>query len=72
MGGEMKTVMDVILDSLEWKPTGEPDQYEGDDAALPYATHEGVLQIGNASLRCFQLSDGRRVFDLDDIEKFFM
>jgi len=68
----MKTVMDVILDSLEWRPLGEPDQYEGEDATLPHATHEGLLQIGNARLRCFQLSDGRRVFDLDDIEKCFM
>jgi len=72
MPSEMKTPIGAVLDSLEWKPTGDPDQYEGERAALPYATHEAVLQIGNARLRCFKLSDGQRVFDVDDVEKFFM
>ena len=60
-----------MLDSLDWKPTGAPDHFEDERAALPYATHEAVLQIGSARLRCFQLSNGQRVFDADDVQNFF-
>lgn len=35
------------------------------------ATHEGVLNIVGVAIRCYQLSDGRRVLDGDDVERLF-
>lgn len=36
-----------------------------------HVTHEGKLKIGEHVLRCYALSDGRRVFDSDDVHAFF-
>lgn len=57
-----------MLDGLTWKPI------EGNvspDDSLPYATHSGVLQIAEFSLRCYRLSNGMAVFDADDVNAFF-
>lgn len=34
----------------------------GDDIALPRATHQGKMAVGNLELDCYVLADGRRVF----------
>ena len=70
---EMMTALELqlMLNALEWKPTGAQDHYEGERSSIPYATHEAVLHIGSKTLRCFQLSNGQRVFDADDVEMFF-
>jgi len=57
-----------LLDTLDWTPVDKP---EGVDPDGLYATHEGVLEIGGARLRCYQLSDGQRVFDAGDVAEFF-
>jgi hypothetical protein len=63
-----KTPIDFMLDALDWKATGnEPTP----GSSLPYATHAGVLVIGDASLRCYRLSTGEAVFDADDFENFW-
>lgn len=36
-----------------------------------WATHSGVLKIGEIELRCHVLSNGMRIFDKDDIDKYF-
>jgi hypothetical protein len=55
-----------MLDGLEWRELkGTP---EGD---LPYATHEGILAIGEYKMRVYQLNDGRRVINGEDIAGFF-
>ncbi len=36
-----------------------------------WCTHSGVLDIGGIKLRCHILSNGMRIFDAKDIEKFF-
>lgn len=41
------------------------------DGKLPYITHEGVMKIGDANFRCYVLSNGMRIFDAEDVEKFF-
>ena len=66
----MKRPVDVLLDGVVWKQvSGEVvDQDDG----IPYATHEGVLEVGGLSLRCYRLSDGRAVFNADDLEVFFI
>lgn len=67
---EMKTPVEIMLDGLPWRAV-EPDVEPSIDSGLPTVTHEGVLKIGGFSLRCYQLSDGTRVFDADDITAFF-
>lgn len=65
----MKTPIEMMMDGVEWK------QREGtvpdSDDGLPYATHEGVLHIGEAALKCYRLSDSRAVFDAEDVRRFF-
>lgn len=41
------------------------------DDPIPTATHSGVLKIGEAELRCHVLSNGLRIFDGDDLARFF-
>jgi hypothetical protein len=38
---------------------------------LPYVTHEGVLKIGEHEIKSYILSNGERVFDADDFERFY-
>lgn len=59
----------MILNGIKWEPLAIP---EGINDDMPYATHSGLLDLGNGqSLRCYQLSNGMRVFDSDDVEQFF-
>lgn len=63
-----KAPIETILDRLDWQ------EIPGDvlvDDGLPYATHSGVLDIGGFVLRCYQLSDGQRLFDAEDVERFY-
>jgi len=70
-GGEevnMKRPIDMVLDQLTWVPlVNGPDP----DSTLPYATHEGVLDIMGHKLRCYQLNTGKRVFAEKDFLAFF-
>ena len=54
------------LDNVDWQPIPKPDATDG----LPWATHEGVFQIGDVELRCYQLSNSQRVIDCDDLQAF--
>lgn len=56
--------IDTMLAGVDWKPTGN---VRGPDD-LPVATHEGVLAFGGIELRVYQLDDGRRVFNADDVK----
>lgn len=62
----MKAPIEILLERLDWKRLPAP---EGTDGL--YATHEGVLEIGELHLRCYMLNDGQRVFDADDIHRAF-
>ena len=63
----MKTPIEMMLDGIEWRPC------EGvvDHSSDLYATHEGVLRIGDLELRCYTLNTGQPVFSAEDIENFF-
>lgn len=61
------TPIDSMLDSVDWVAT---DCQEGSDG-VPVATHEGVFKLGELSLRCYRLSDGRAVFHADDMRAAF-
>ncbi len=62
-----KTPIEAALDQVDWSPTG----ISHSDSELPYATHEGVFSLGNISLRCYRLSDGRAIFHADDMRALF-
>lgn len=47
-------------------PSQAPDLDE-----TPHVVAESVLDIGPCKLRCYVLSDGRRIFDAKDLEVFF-
>lgn len=40
------------------------------DDGLPYATHEGVLDVDGIKLKCYILNNGQRVIDSDDVYSF--
>ena len=66
----MKTPMDALLNAVEWQKV-EQSEYIGIADDLPWVTHSGILNIGSASFRCYQLSDGTRILDAEDVEEFF-
>lgn len=66
----MPSPIDYLMDSLEWTPV--PDQQRAQaESNLPYATHRGVLTIGDMSLGCYRLNTGQAVIDGDDMQKYF-
>lgn len=66
----MTTPMDNLFGAVEW--TALPrDGDEPWDGVEPHATHEGTLTIAGFSFRVYQLSDGSRVLDADDVAAFF-
>ena len=65
---EARSPMNYVLDGVLWEQAGGPQE---DSADLPWVTHQGVVDFAGVRLRCYQLSDGQRVFDADDIEAAF-
>jgi hypothetical protein len=57
-----------MLDDI-LKPVDAPPEHVGNPDGLPWVTHAGVLRLGGVELRCYQLSDGRRVFDGEDVAR---
>jgi len=64
------TPADAMMQTVEWQAI-EPDAHMLADDGMPYATHEGTLNIGGFEFKCYQLSDGRRVIDAESMERFF-
>lgn len=65
----MKTTIDTLLDSLEWKPEPKPEVSNNSD--LPFVTHSGLLRLNGVQLKVYQLSSGERVIDADDLQELF-
>jgi hypothetical protein len=61
------SAVELLLNTVEWHETGMTD--DGDD--LPYPTHKGVLNIGGIELKCYRLSNGKRVLDAESVARFF-
>jgi hypothetical protein len=58
----------MMMDGVAWRVCeGETPADDG----IPYATHEGELDIMGIKLKCYQLNDGRRVFDADAVNELF-
>lgn len=60
-----RSPMDQLLDGVEWTARGEVPP---EDTSLPYATHEGVLRIGDVVLKVARLNDGRAVIEKGGID----
>lgn len=61
------TPIEKMMEMVEWRETGAV----GDQSGLPWATHEGVFQIGEASLRCYRLNTGQAILNAEDMQAFF-
>lgn len=65
----MNSMFEQMLNNLDW----EDVTYEvPPDGKIPYATHMGVIEVGDSALRVYQLSNGKRVIHCDDLEAFFL
>ena len=65
----MTAPIEMMLDGVSW--VALPAREASKDG-IPHATHEGILTFAKGvSLRCYQLSNGQRVFDADDVAAFF-
>ena len=63
---ETRTPIEIMLDGIDWRKVTE----EFPEADIPHVTHEGYVTIGGFPLTVYQLSDGSRVFEAHDFEKF--
>lgn len=63
-----ETPADQLLLNVVMRPIKRLAPVRG---SLPYATHEGELEIGGTVLKVFQLSDGRRVIEAESLARFF-
>ena len=61
--------IDILLQQVVWKEI--PREERDIDPDIPFATDEGVLDLGEVKLKVYRLSNGMRVFDVDDIENLF-
>jgi hypothetical protein len=61
------TPIDTLMNGLSWSPTNmKPDNNE-----LPFATHEGVLEVAGLKLRCYRLNTGEAIINSDNFMDFF-
>ncbi len=65
----MSAGIEKLLDAVDWRELPELDPPCDPDGL--YATHEGVLEVGGASLKAYTLNDGRRILDAADVLRFF-
>lgn len=56
-----------LLDTLDYIPTNAEPPENG----MPYVTHEGVLNIGEASIVVVVLNTGQRIIPEEEINKLF-
>ena len=62
-----QTWIDILFDAVAWLPVETPEH----SGEIPHTTHEGVLKIGDSSLKVYTLSDGQRIVDADDMHELF-
>jgi len=70
MRKRMMKMEDKRIDGLVKKWTAVPPPENNDDA-LPYPTHEGVIEVAGKTLHVFVLNDGMRVIDEQSLIDFF-
>lgn len=60
-----------MLDAVDWVKAPPPGEIQPGQEGIPHVTHSGILDVGGIKLRVFQLSDGKRIVDAEDIERLF-
>lgn len=65
----MRTPINAMLDAVAWTLV-DVHQHERVDG-LPYATHVGVLEIGEYKFRCYRLNTGEAILNAEDVHAFF-
>ena len=66
----MSSPIEIILDAVEWKEM--PDSIStGEQAPQLYATHEGIMTVGDFEFKVYQLNNGQRVIAKESMEAFF-
>jgi len=63
-----KLPIDILLDQVEWKPITVRQDLSDE---MPYATHQGILKVGDIEMEVVQLSNGMRVIPEQSLIKFF-
>ena len=58
------TAIEKLMEGIAWEESTTPPPSQ--PTKIPYATHEGVLTIGGAKMKCYRLSDGQTVIDAED------
>lgn len=64
-----KSPIEIMIEQLDMTAVSVP-QPSADDP-LPYVTHEGELYVGECVFRVYQLSNGHRVLDAEDVHHYF-
>lgn len=64
----MKRPIDKLFDTVQWVRLS-PIVLTG--GYVPYATHSGILHVGELEFKVYQLSNGQRVIAEEDMIKFF-
>lgn len=64
----MSTPIEILLDAVELTPCAAPSDISD---GLLYATHAGVLKIGEVELDVAVLNTGERVLTAESVERFF-
>jgi len=58
---------DELIDLVPMTPLPEPI---GGTPKHPYTIKHGHLRIGDTRIRCYELSDGQRIFSVPEVERF--
>lgn len=56
-----------LFDFVPMSPLPEPI---GGTPKHPYAVKHGFLRIGKTAIRCYELSDGQRIFGAPEVKRF--
>lgn len=63
----MKQPIERLLDEVEWTACSDQEPIDG----IPNVTYKGILSLGpDIKMRVYQLSDGQRVIDAEDMKQF--
>lgn len=63
---DLSAIEAMLERNVQWTELPEPENKEG-----LYAVKEGVLELGALRLRAYVLNNGERVFDADDVGRFW-
>jgi hypothetical protein len=63
---DLSAIESMLERNVEWTDLPEPETTDG-----LYAVKQGVLELGALRLRSYVLNNGERVFDADDVGRYW-